>query len=258
MHRASCCILGKRNRMLTHIDILYQNWFLYALTQAFRGWPFLNLKALNINILKDIAFFFCVCFTTAPGEERWHSRILEASLWKFEGREGLRPIRMYWFTTAETGEQHLQLPAHSHTPSAECKKQSQWQTECKQAHRLSVIIFFWSKELCMSMLKITTDLAAKEKTYASIKISVFTLDLIIDVFWCANCWIRANWARSVSITYLQINHSKQSQVKFISVLMNIHTKQVKTCWWAFLSLFACESLSRHYQFPLVYSYPGFS
>lgn len=39
----------------------------------------------------------------------------------------------------------------------------------------------------MSMLKITTDLAAKEKAYASIKINVFTLDLIIDVFWCANC-----------------------------------------------------------------------
>lgn len=169
MHRASCSILGKQIRMLTRWYPL-PKWISYSLTLAFSGLPFLNLKALNIKILKRHCILFLrVCFTAAPREERGHSCILEASLWKFEGCEGPRPARMYWFTTAETGEQHVQLPAHSHTPSAECKKQSQWQTKCKQAHKAPsskhfFVFFFLSKELYSSRLKITIDLAAKEKT----------------------------------------------------------------------------------------------
>lgn len=64
----------------------------------------------------------------------------------------------------------------------------------------------------------------------------FRYDFKVDAFWPANNQIKANWSQSVFITHTQTHHHKQSQVKFISVLRNIHTKWVKTCWWASLSL----------------------
>ncbi len=70
-----------------------------------------------------------------------------------------------------------------------------------------------------------------------------TFGFYVDAFWPANNRIKAYWSQSVLITHTQTHHNKQSQVKFISVLGNIHTKWVKTCWWASLSL-VCIRLRR--------------
>ena len=79
--------------------------------------------------------YVSVCVTIAPGEERRHRCIPEASYWRCEGCEGSQPGRMWRFAAAETGAQHQQLPAHSHTPSAECKRPSLWQNYMQSVHK---------------------------------------------------------------------------------------------------------------------------
>lgn len=93
------------------------------------------LFILVYYVFYDLFWCVSVYVTTASGEERRHRCILKASYQRCESCEGSWPRRMCHFAIAETGAQHQQLPANSHTPSAECKRPLLWHTACKPPHK---------------------------------------------------------------------------------------------------------------------------
>lgn len=103
------------------------------------------LRCLLSETVCSMRYFFVSVHTAGAGEESRHSCIIEAFPWRCEDVKDHKPGRMRDFAAAETGEQCWELPAHIHTPAAECKKQPQWLTACKCYWNLFfvVVCLYW-------------------------------------------------------------------------------------------------------------------